>query len=158
MLASQAIHVEMTKMLETDSFILALRQFIVRRGNLRLIQCDNGGNFVGAKNKLVKCMKEMNHNKIREFLLKQNAYWMQWKMSPLLASHMEGVWKRQIRSGCAIISSILKTHSTSLDDKSRNTFFTEIEAIANSRLLVVETINDVNSEVKSPTNVLTMKS
>ena len=40
-----------------------------------------------------------------------------------------------------------------------NTFFTEIEAIVNSRPLVVETINDVNSEVTlSPANLLTMKS
>ena len=39
------------------------------------------------------------------------------------------------------------THSSSLDDESLSTFFTEIEAILNSRLLVIETINDINSEV-----------
>ena len=59
--------------LETDSFILLLRQFIAGRRNVRWTLCDNGGNFVGAKNKLAKCIKEMNHNKIREFLLKQTA-------------------------------------------------------------------------------------
>ena len=133
----------MTKTLETDSFILAVRQFIARRGNARSIRCDNGGNFVGAKNKLAKCNKEMDHNKIREFLLKENADWIQWKMNPPLASHMGGVWERQIRSARATLSSILKTCSTSLDDETLNTFFTEIEAIVNSRPLVVETINEV---------------
>ena len=133
----------MTKTLETDSFILALRQFIARRGNARSIWCDNGGNFVGAKNKLAKCIKEMDHNKIREFLLKENADWIQWKMNPPLASHMGGVWERQIRPARATLSSILKTCSTSLDDETLNTFFTEIEAIVNSRPLVVETINEV---------------
>ena len=37
-------------------------------------------------------------------------------MNPPLASHMGGVWERQIRSARAILSSILKTHSTSLDN------------------------------------------
>ena len=80
-------------------------------------------------------------------------------MNPPLASHMGGVWERQIRSVRTILLSILKTHITSLDDESLNTFFTEIEAIMNSRPLVVDTINDVNREViLSPANLLTMKS
>ena len=70
-MGSQAIHVEMTKNLETDSLILMLRRFIARRGNVRLTWCDNGGNFLGAKNKLAKCIKGTDHNKIREFLLKK---------------------------------------------------------------------------------------
>ena len=45
------------------------------------------------------------------------------------------------------MASLLRTHSSSLDEESLNTLFTEVEAIVNSRLLVVETINDVNSEV-----------
>ena len=81
-------------------------------------------------------------------------------MNPALVSHMSGVWEREIRSACAMFfCKILKTHSTSLDDESLNTFFTEIEAIVNSRPLVVETINKVNSEVTlSPTSLLKMKS
>ena len=34
--------------------VLVLRRFIARRGNVRSICCDNGGNFVGAKNELAK--------------------------------------------------------------------------------------------------------
>ena len=45
-LASRAIHLEVASSLETDSFINALRRFILRRGTLR---CDQGTNFVGAK-------------------------------------------------------------------------------------------------------------
>ena len=36
-LASSAIHIEMTKSMDTDSFILALQRFIARRGNIRSI-------------------------------------------------------------------------------------------------------------------------
>ena len=97
---------------------------------------------MGAKNELSKCITEINQNKIKEFPLKQNADWIRWKMNPPLESCMGGVWERQIRSAHTIILSILKTHSTSLNDESLNTF-TEIEAIGNSRPLVDETINDV---------------
>ena len=48
-LVSRGVHIEMTKSMETDSFILALKHFIVRRGNVRTIRCDNGSNFVGAE-------------------------------------------------------------------------------------------------------------
>ena len=81
-LASRAIHIEMTN---TDSFILALRQFIGRRGNVISIW------FVRAKNELAKCIKEKDRNNIREFLLKQNADWIHWKMNPPLVSRMSGV-------------------------------------------------------------------
>ena len=65
---------------------------------------------------------------------------------------------RQIRSACGILSLIVKAGSTRMDYESVNTFFTEIEAIVNSRPLVVETINNGNSEeTLSPTNFLTTK-
>ena len=54
---------------DTDSFILALRRFIGRRGPVRTIRSDNGGNFVGACNEFEKAYKEMDHNRIRKFLL-----------------------------------------------------------------------------------------
>ena len=41
-LVSRAVHIEMAKVIDTDSFILALRHFIARRGNVRSIRCDNG--------------------------------------------------------------------------------------------------------------------
>ena len=47
-LVSRAVHIEMTKSMETDSVRLALKRFIARRGNVRTIRCDNGSNFVGA--------------------------------------------------------------------------------------------------------------
>ena len=59
-LASRAIHIEVTKSMDTDSFILALQRFIARRGNIRSIRCDNGSNFIGAEKELEKCINEMD--------------------------------------------------------------------------------------------------
>ena len=42
--------------------------------------------------------------------------------------------------------SLMKTHGVSLDEELLNALFVEVGGIVNSRLLMVETINDVNSE------------
>ena len=57
-LSCRAVHIETTNSMETDSFIQALRRFISRRGNVRMIRSDNGSNFVGAENEFKKCFKE----------------------------------------------------------------------------------------------------
>ena len=149
----------MIKNMDTESFILALRRFIDRRGNIRTTRCDNGSNFVGAKRELAKCWKEVNQKKVGEFLLQNSADWIQWKRNPPLASHMGGVWERQIRSTRNILSSLMQTQGVSLDEESLNTLFVEVEDIVNSRPLVVETISDVNSQAAlSPRYILTMNS
>ena len=51
-LSSRAVHLKVVQNMETDSLIQPLRRFIARRGNIRLIRCDNGTNFVGAKSEL----------------------------------------------------------------------------------------------------------
>ena len=51
-LCSRAIHIEIAHSLETDSFILSLRIFIVRQGNIHLMRSDKGTNFIGAINEL----------------------------------------------------------------------------------------------------------
>ena len=47
-LASRAVHLEVANTIDTDSFIQALRRFIARRGNMRMLRPDNGTNFVGG--------------------------------------------------------------------------------------------------------------
>ena len=90
-LASHAVHIEMTKSMETDSFKLALRHFIARRGNVRTIRCNNRSNFVGAEIESAKSMEEINQTKIQRFMLNQNTDWITWKRNPLLARNMGGV-------------------------------------------------------------------
>ena len=63
-MASRAIHTEVTFNLDTDSFILALRRLVARRGNVRSVYSDNGSNFTGAERKLKKAYSEMNDDKI----------------------------------------------------------------------------------------------
>ena len=67
-LCSRAIHIEIEHSLGTGSFILLLRRYIGRRGNICLMRSDNGTNIVAAINKLQKAFQEMNHNKISQYL------------------------------------------------------------------------------------------
>ena len=155
----RAIHMEITNALDTDSFILALRRFMARRGAVRSIWSDNGTNFVGTRNELQQGFKEMNHNKIKNFLREKGADWIDWHHNPPAASHMGGAWERQIRTARNILEGLLRTHSLSLNDESFRTLMTEVELIVNSRPLTVETLNDTNSPTRiSPSNLLTLKS
>ena len=75
-LCSRAIHIEVAHSLDTDSFLLTLRRFIGRRGNIRQMSCDNGSNFVGAVKELRKSFQNMNHNRINEYLQMHGADWI----------------------------------------------------------------------------------
>ena len=158
-LCSRAIHIEVAHSLETDSFILALRRFIGRRGNIRQMRSDNGSNFFGAVRELRKSFRGMNHTQISEYLQTCGTDWITWINNPPTASHMGGVWERQIRSARTILDSLVKTHGRSLDDESLHTLIIEVESIVNSRPLTIKTISDVNSCVPlSFSNILTIKS
>ena len=158
-LASRAVHIDITNSMETDSFILALRRFIARRGNVRSITSENDTNFVGANNELKKAFNEMNHQQIQHFLANTGADWLIWSKNAPAASDMGGVWERQIRSARSILASLLKNHGTCSKNESLHTLMTEVETIVNSRPLTVETIGDPQSLTPlSPSNLLTMKS
>ena len=51
-LCSRAIHIEIAHSLESNSFMLSLRRFIGRQGNICLMGSDNDTNFVGATDEL----------------------------------------------------------------------------------------------------------
>jgi hypothetical protein len=99
-LNSRAIHLESANSLETDLFLNALRRFIARRGLVREIRSDRGTNLIGAAKELKDALKEMDDAKINEYLCRHS--------DPPAASHMGGVWERQIRTERAILTSLIK--------------------------------------------------
>ena len=156
---SRAVHTEVTHSLDTDSFILALRQMIARRGNVRTIHSDNGSNFIGAENELKKALEEMDDKKIQAFVQEFGDDWIKWKQNPPVASHMGGVWEREMCPARRMLSSLMQTHGKAFDEESLLMLMVETEGILNSRPLTVETISDPISELPlSPANILTMKS
>ena len=157
-LSSRAVHVEMVSSLETDTFIQALIRFIGRRGEVRQIRCDNGSNFVGAENELREAMKEMDHEKIRAFMTENGGDWIVWEKNTPSASHMGGVWERQIRTIKSVLMSLIKSSPRVLDSETLSTFLVEAESIVNSRPLTLENLTDPECKPLTPKQVLTMKS
>lgn len=158
-LSSRAVHLEVANSLTADSFINAYRRFVGRRGPVRQIRSDQGTNFVGAQNELQQALSELDHEKVRQELLKRNCDWVSYKMNVPHASHMGGVWERQIRTVRNILATLLSHHGSQLDDESLSTFLIEAEAIVNCRPL---TVNELSSpeypNPLTPSQLLTMKS
>ena len=125
---------------------------------MRTIRSDNGGNFVGTDNEMSKAWREMDQSKISDHLREKNCDWITWERNVPVASHMGGVWERQIRTVRNVLNSMFKAHVRPLDNESFCTLMAEVEAIVNSRPLTLEDINDPESMPLTPNHLLTLKS
>ena len=140
--------------MSTDAFINALRCSIAIRGMVQQLRCDQGTNFVSARNELKKSLKELDIERIEVFLAEPQC---DFSMNYPHSSHVGGVWERQIRTIRSVLTSILH-ECNRLDTSSLRTFLYEAMAIVNSRPLTGENINDPNSPVPlTPNHLLTMK-
>ena len=144
--------------MDNDSFIQVLRQFIARRGNIKILRYDNGSNFVGTQRELAKVfLQKMDYQNIQHFLKNRGSDYIIWHRNPLKTSHMGAIWERQIHSARNIVLLLLVTYGRSLNDESLRPLLAETEAILNLGLLTVETLGDVKSEQPlSPKNILAM--
>ncbi len=112
-----------------------------------------------AERELRDAIKEMDHDRINRELLNEGADYLviKWKRNQPSASHMGGIWGRQIRSIRAILSALFKVHGTSLNDEALRTFMAEATGILNSRPLTIDNLNSPDCLPLSPNNLLTMK-
>ena len=67
---------------------------------------------MGAKRELKEALKEFNDDQINEELLKNNGDWITFKMNVPSASHMGGIWERQIRTVRSVLSAILEKNGS----------------------------------------------
>ena len=158
-MSSRAVHLETANSLSADSFLNAYRRFVGRRGPVRRLYCDQGTNFIGGRSLLEAALKEADHKKIKDELLKEDCDWVEFRMNVPHASHMGGTWERQIRTARAVFSSILAKHGHCLDDELLRTVMVETEAIINGMPLSYASMSDTNTvEPLTPQQLLTLKS
>ena len=148
-LAIRAVHIEVTFSLETDSFINALQRFISRRGQPHIIRSDNGTNLVGAERELKAAVKEWNSSKMQEFMRQEQ---IDWKFNPPTASHMGGVWERQIRTTRKILSALMNQQP--LTDETLPTLMCIVENIINSRPISPVSDDPNDLEALTPNHLL----
>lgn len=90
---SRAVHIELLEAITTDAFINALRNFICIRGFVSRIFCDNGSNFLGARNEFCRELELVRDEKLKAFF---NKNMIQFSVNPPHASHQGGSWERHI--------------------------------------------------------------
>ncbi|XP_063955602.1 uncharacterized protein LOC135154201 [Lytechinus pictus] len=154
-LCSRGIHIEMLDDMTTDAFINALRCFIAIRGAVRQIRCDQGSNFVGARNELQSALREMTSDQVNTYLADQQCEFV---FNAPHSSHAGGVWERQIRTVRSVLRATIDLCPGRLTDSALRTLFYEAMAIVNSRPLTVTNMNDPSADAPlTPNHLLTLK-
>ncbi|XP_049872391.1 uncharacterized protein LOC126371185 isoform X4 [Pectinophora gossypiella] len=88
----RAVHLELVESLSTNSFIMALRRFIARRGRIQVIYTDNGTNFQGTANLLNNV--DWKEVEVTTAVLPQP---IKWKFIPPASPWWGGWWERLVR-------------------------------------------------------------
>ena len=96
---------------------------MARRGEPKLIRSDNGTNFVGPERELRREMAAWNQGRVQDELNERRIQWA--------ASHMGGVWERQIWSVRRILAGLTQEQVLSLE--MLTTLLVVAEGIINNR-------------------------
>ncbi|XP_074028330.1 uncharacterized protein [Leptinotarsa decemlineata] len=122
----RAVHFELVRSLSTEDFLMALRRFVARRGNISVIYSDNGGNFVGTWNLLQK----ISWKEIEEYSTTRKIKWI---FNAPTAPWWGGWWERIVR----IIKELLRRNlgKSSLNYEELMTVLCDCEANINARPL-----------------------
>ncbi|XP_052456318.1 uncharacterized protein LOC128016040 [Carassius gibelio] len=138
-LTTRCVHLDLLCNMDADSFLLALRRFIARRGKPFELICDRGTNFRGGERELSEAFAEMEPS-LREQLANQKISFI---FNPPHAPHFGGVWEREIKSVKASLQVVLKDHTFS--EEVLSTVLIEVEGILNSKPL-----GYVSSDIADP--------
>ncbi|XP_042214951.1 uncharacterized protein LOC121861369 [Homarus americanus] len=150
-LATRAVHLEVLESLDTDALLNATVRFIARKGTTpKRIRSDNGSNMVGACKELRAAVRRWrNDERINRHFQKKD---IEWVFNPPAASHMGGVWERQIQTVRKVLRAIVGTQV--LDEYRLQTLFCEVEAIINNRLITPASSDVRDLEALTPAHIL----
>ena len=131
-MTTRAVHIEIARNLDKNLFLVALRLFIARRGNVQELRSDNGTIFTSGERELQESIEAWNHDKIHEEMLQRN---IKWSFNLPYGSHHGGFWERCTRSIRRILHALLLQQTT--DDEGPTTLMCEIKKILNSGPITV---------------------
>ncbi|XP_062714191.1 uncharacterized protein LOC134290969 [Aedes albopictus] len=128
----------------TSLCMMALNNFIARRGTPVCFYSDRGTNFVGASKELRDALKAIDkHERAKECTTPATS----WQFNPPSSPHMGGSWERLIQSVKRNLTEVLKCRRPT--DEELRSALTQIESVLNSRPLTdVPVDNDHRIKVK----------
>ena len=125
---------------------------------MRQMRSNNGSNFIGAQRELKEALAETDQSQVKQEMLKESCDWFEVKLNVPTASHMGGIWERQIRSVRNVLSALLEKNGHQMNDEALRTFMCQAEAVVNSRPLTAEvTTSSDTAEPLTPNHFLTLK-
>lgn len=152
-LTVRAVHIEIVNTLNTSSCIIAIRNFICRRGTPREFFSDNGTNFISAEREIRESIKEVDKNVlIRKFTTATT----KWNFIPPSSPHMGGAWERLVRSIKTVLYNIMPTRTP--NEELLRGMLAKVENIINSRPLVYVPVEHENAEAITPNHLLVYSS
>ena len=102
-----AVHNQLVGDLSTDTFILALRRFISRRGHPKNIFSDNETNFTGSQRELAKSLKCLDQDIIEAELTLQK---INRNFSPPVSSWINGAMETIVKITKKHLSTIISNY------------------------------------------------
>ena len=125
--STRAVHLELTRGLNVQDFLLAFRRFASRRGLPATIQSDNAKTFQSSSKEIRKIARSpevwryLTDNRITwNFIVEKAPWW-------------GGYWERLVRSIKSPIKKVIGRSTVSYDEMC--TLLTEVEAVINARPL-----------------------
>jgi hypothetical protein len=113
------VHIELADSLETDDFILVLRNFIGRRGHPKHLYSNN---------ELLQYLQNLDQSSLSAFCVPQG---IDWHFNPPLSPHFGGAWERLVRSVKIALAATLK--NSCVTESVLRTALIEVEAVLNNR-------------------------
>ncbi|XP_043201117.1 uncharacterized protein LOC122369981 [Amphibalanus amphitrite] len=147
--STRAVHLEVANALDTDSFVMALRRFMARRGKPDSMYSDNGTNLVGGERELRESLHELDQTRITDELSQEN---IKWTFMPPSASHMGGVWERLVGSVKRALR--VTIGSQCVTDEVLHTALLEVESMVNGRPLTHVSPDSTDVEPLTPNHLL----
>ncbi|KAI2661983.1 ORF V: Enzymatic polyprotein [Labeo rohita] len=147
-LTTRAVHLDLLPSLSTDSFLMALRRFIARRGTPAQLWSDQGTNFRGGERELREAYAALAPD-LQRHLVRQK---IQFCFNPPTAPHFGGVWEREVRSVKSALYTVLG--SQSVPEEVLMTVLLEVEAILYSKPLGYVSSDVADADPVTPSSLL----
>lgn len=148
-LAVRAVHLEIATNLSTDACLLCIRNLINIRGVPNLIRCDNGTNFIGARNMLEKENGFFDPDAVQRELTTRG---IEWKFNRPSNPEAGGAWERLVQSIKRVLAVTLQ--ETTPEVETLRAHLMEAANIVNSRPLTHIPVDPEEDDALTPNHFL----
>lgn len=148
-LTIRAIHLEIAYDLSTDACIVAIRNFINRRGTPTKLRSDNGKNFIGADRIAKQFSEVFDVVRVQDELSNKG---IEWSFNCPHNPAAGGAWERMVQCVKRVLRFTLKESSPR--EHTLHSFLIEAENVVNSRPLTHLPLSHEDEEPLTPNHFL----